>query len=430
MTARPAAVCNSGSAVDRVMKAKLVLVLAVLEVAAVLPAMAQMDMPSELHQCRNSKGFLEKINHCSNIIARSRNRTSLEIAYNSRGFAFIEAQRFIDAANDFSAVINLNPSIAGYYDNRQNAYRSAGRFQDALNDANNAIRLAPTYSFVYRGRGSVYNDMGQYSVALSDYTQAIQISPGDGGLFIDRGKIFVRMGRLQEAISDFSHALELDTKWTAAFRERGLAFKQVGQIDAALRDLTVFVQLEPGDRGAARALMDLQNAKAVLNGPTTMQVLPAAPSGGQPQTQTAPTAPPTLAQEVGSNRSESEVQLQKSGGTFVIPVSINGALTLNFIIDSGAADVSIPADVVLTLMRTGTLRSEDFLGSTTYELADGSTVPSETFRIRSLRVGDREIENITGSVAKIEGHLLLGQSFLSRFKSWSIDNERGVLLLR
>ena len=128
--------------------------------------------------------------------------------------------------------------------------------------------------------------------------------------------------------------------------------------------------------------------------------------------------------------SASEIQLERRGGTFLVPVSINGALTLNFTIDSGASDVSIPGDVFLTLMRTGTIRSEDFLGSQTYRLADGSTVPSETFRIRSLKVGDREIENVTASVAKVEGSLLLGQSFLARFRSWSIDNERGLLLLK
>ena len=126
----------------------------------------------------------------------------------------------------------------------------------------------------------------------------------------------------------------------------------------------------------------------------------------------------------------SEVILQKQGGTFFIPVSINNAMVLNFIIDSGAADVSLPADVVTTLIKTGTLTREDFLGSQTYILADGSRVPSETFRIRTLKVGDREIADVTGSVSPLHGSLLLGQSFLTRFKSWSIDNERGVLVLK
>jgi predicted aspartyl protease len=125
----------------------------------------------------------------------------------------------------------------------------------------------------------------------------------------------------------------------------------------------------------------------------------------------------------------SAIPMQPQGGTFVVPVSINNAVTLNFVVDSGAADVSIPIDVVLTLLRTGTLTKDDFSGTTEYQMADGSKVPSANFRIRTLKVGDREIANVVGSVAKVEGSLLLGQSFLARFKSWSIDNRRQVLLL-
>ena len=54
--------------------------------------------------------------------------------------------------------------------------------------------------------------------------------------------------------------------------------------------------------------------------------------------------------------SETSVPMRMEGGTYVVPVLINGAITLDFVVDSGAADVSIPADVVMTLMRTGTLK--------------------------------------------------------------------------
>ena len=62
-------------------------------------------------------------------------------------------------------------------------------------------------------------------------------------------------------------------------------------------------------------------------------------------------------------------------------------------------------------------------------LADGSTVPSQTFRIKSLKVGNKVLENVVGSIASVKGSLLLGQSFLSRFKSWSVDNTKHALLL-
>jgi clan AA aspartic protease (TIGR02281 family) len=125
-----------------------------------------------------------------------------------------------------------------------------------------------------------------------------------------------------------------------------------------------------------------------------------------------------------------EVRMVDDGGTFEVPVVLNGVITLDFIIDSGASDVSIPADVALTLVRTGTLQVGDFLGNQTYTLADGSTVPSPTFIIRSLKVGDVEIRNVHASVSHVNGSLLLGESFLKRCNSWSIDNRRGVLLLQ
>jgi clan AA aspartic protease (TIGR02281 family) len=116
-------------------------------------------------------------------------------------------------------------------------------------------------------------------------------------------------------------------------------------------------------------------------------------------------------------------------GTFLVPVVVNDKITLNFTLDSGASDVSVPADVVSTLKRTGTITDADFLDSQVYVLADGSTQKTRRFRIQSLRVGDLEIRNVIASVAPPEGILLLGQSFLSRLNSWSVDNEKHSLAL-
>jgi clan AA aspartic protease (TIGR02281 family) len=124
-----------------------------------------------------------------------------------------------------------------------------------------------------------------------------------------------------------------------------------------------------------------------------------------------------------------EVNLNRQGGVLLVPVLINEKLTLDFVIDSGASDVAVPADVVSTLMRTGTLVPADFTGTQTYALADGSRVPSQTFRIRSLKVGDLVLNNVGASVVSANGSLLLGQSFLGRFKSWSVDNTKQVLVL-
>jgi clan AA aspartic protease (TIGR02281 family) len=127
--------------------------------------------------------------------------------------------------------------------------------------------------------------------------------------------------------------------------------------------------------------------------------------------------------------SAESIPLVRDHGTLEAPVVINGKISLNFTIDSGASDVSIPENVFSSLTRTGTVLPQDFLGKRAYRLADGSTKVSQRFRIRSLRVGTLELRDVSASVVPSAGAPLLGQSFLSRLKSWSIDNERQVLVL-
>jgi clan AA aspartic protease (TIGR02281 family) len=131
-----------------------------------------------------------------------------------------------------------------------------------------------------------------------------------------------------------------------------------------------------------------------------------------------------------ANRADAEsILLKREGGVFVLPVQVNDRITLDFTIDSGAADVVIPADVFSTLSRTGTITSKDMMDSQVYELADGSRQEARRFRIRALKIGNLELRNIVGSVTPAGGTLLLGQSFLSHLPSWSIDNRHGLLVI-
>ena len=75
------------------------------------------------------------------------------------------------------------------------------------------------------------------------------------------------------------------------------------------------------------------------------------------------------------------IPLIHESGTYQVPVLINDKISLNFTVDSGAADVSIPAD------------------------------------------------DVVGSVAPSAGSLLLGQSFLERLDYWSFDNQRHLLIV-
>jgi clan AA aspartic protease (TIGR02281 family) len=140
---------------------------------------------------------------------------------------------------------------------------------------------------------------------------------------------------------------------------------------------------------------------------------------------------PAAAASIGEVESQAKeiIPIEAQDGAYVVPVLINGILTENFIIDSGSADVSIPADVAAALVRQGSIAASDLVGSKTYILADGSRVPSPTYRLSSLKIGDLVMQNVTVRVAAVKSHFLLGQSFLSRLKSWSMDNARRALII-
>lgn len=124
-----------------------------------------------------------------------------------------------------------------------------------------------------------------------------------------------------------------------------------------------------------------------------------------------------------------DIPLLKQGGVYELPVEVNGVITLHFILDTGASEVNIPADVALTLYRTGTIRDTDFLPGKTYTLADGSRVKSQRFVLRHLKIGQRRIDNVAASIGDISSPLLLGQSFLEKLGSWGIDSRKQVLTL-
>jgi clan AA aspartic protease (TIGR02281 family) len=123
------------------------------------------------------------------------------------------------------------------------------------------------------------------------------------------------------------------------------------------------------------------------------------------------------------------VQLQDHNGTYTVPVSINGHVIIPFIVDSGASEVAIPADVFQTLLRTGTVTNDDLIGTGKYVMADGSTGSSEQFELRELKVGNHVIHDVVANVLPFKGTPLLGQSFLSKLPSWTVDNTQHALVI-
>jgi hypothetical protein len=84
-----------------------------------------------------------------------------------------------------------------------------------------------------------------------------------------------------------------------------------------------------------------------------------------------------------------EIKMKSVGGVYTVPVRFNDAITLDATVDSGAADVIVPAYILKTLINAKTVTQKDLLDRTTILIANGSEMATQRFRIRYLQVGNR-----------------------------------------
>ena len=208
--------------------------------------------------CKRASERPTIISACSVVIGLSHDPKLLERAFNRRGMAEEQVGQFDLAASDYSNVIRINPTIAGYFDNRMRAYKGAGRLDLALQDANTAVSMAPGYAFTLHGRGAVYFDQGDYRAAVRDFSTALSINPRDASIHVDRGRALVRTGDVEAALRDFEAARAINPANEPALRERGMAYAQLGRAAEAKSDLSAAVAIAPADDDAAKALRQLE----------------------------------------------------------------------------------------------------------------------------------------------------------------------------
>lgn len=121
------------------------------------------------------------------------------------------------------------------------------------------------------------------------------------------------------------------------------------------------------------------------------------------------------------------VKMSEENGVYKIPVEINGS-NMNFIFDTGASIISISATEALFLYKQGTLSEDDFLGQVDFQDATGAISQGTIIRLRSVKIGNKTLENVEASVVhNAVAPLLFGQSALAKFGKVSIDYKRNEI---
>ena len=374
--------------------------------------------------------------------------------YSNRAECYNELGLFNRAISDISAAIDLDDD--GYYlITRGDFYRCAGLYEEAIADFTAAIKAMPDESFGYYRRGWCYELAGDDKAALKDYEMGIDIDQTYPYLYLMRAEQYLKSGDRAKAMKDLEQIIQMDTTANNGSC-RQYALQLMGKNDEAIEWMNKIIEADPDDDGNyydmacllskmgrteealeafqkclsmgycsfghiehdddLDAIRDCQKFKEALEKAKERVSRMVSESG----IETEGRAPETV-----------EIAFQRqSGGTLEIPCQING-LPLQMIFDTGASDVTISSVEADFMLKNKYLSPKDIKGKQTYQVADGHLTEGTIITLKEIKVGDAVLRNVNASVVKSQNApILLGQSAMEKFGSFTIDNDSSILIIR
>ena len=120
-----------------------------------------------------------------------------------RGIVYLQKDKpeYVAAIADAAHAVALNPKLPRAYSLRGVAEREAGRPLEALEDFTRAVKLEPNLENLFQ-RASTYQLLGRHALAIADLTAAIQISPQEPHFYYARALSEAALGNAAAARSD------------------------------------------------------------------------------------------------------------------------------------------------------------------------------------------------------------------------------------
>lgn len=368
--------------------------------------------------------------------------------YNKLGLtdmALSEIEKAIELEADYSNICSKGGIL-----------RTAGRYAEAIEVFDQAIEVDPLYAFAYYSKGWCHELSGDDDKAMECYDLGIDLDKEYAYIYLMRGQIHLKRGDKIKADEDFNTVLQLDTVVTdGSCRQYALHF--LGRDDEADEWMQKLIDDEPYDMGhyydkaclysrmgrTDEAVKALETALEMgycafphIENDDDMDAI----RGRDDFRALIVKYKEKLAariQKMGIDMTAvkeeqiTEVPItRKAGGTFNVDCSVNG-LALNMIFDTGASDVSISKVEADFMLKNNYLSMSDIKGKQYYQTADGGISEGTVITLKEVRIGDAVLHNVDASVVKSQkAPLLLGESVLQRFGTFTVDNINSKLIIK
>ena len=152
---------------------------------------------------------------------------------------------------DYSRIIEIDPTTPTIFDLRADAYKQAGRCTLAIDDYERATEqervLNPQRSDLLRSKAECLIELGDEDTALAELSRAIEFYPKNFDAVKARAELYERTGRLTDAIADFEHALSLRSGAKGIRQHLVGLYIELEMFERAIAEYRKLVEASPQD---------------------------------------------------------------------------------------------------------------------------------------------------------------------------------------
>lgn len=120
------------------------------------------------------------------------------------------------------------------------------KYQQAIEDFTKVIQENPTSVPAYFNRGQARYQKGDYQGAINDWNQVVNMNPNDAYASYQLGVALLKQEDYQTAVLNFNQALSLNPQLADAYLDRGIAKYYLGQQEQAIKDFNQVMHISPG----------------------------------------------------------------------------------------------------------------------------------------------------------------------------------------
>jgi len=164
------------------------------------------------------------------------------------GKAYLDAERYEDAARSFEAAIRIDPTLIGAYTNL--AVIQIDHLQDyeqATEYLNAALALNPDVPDAYLNLGVIALNTRQLPQAVELFGRVIELDPSNPVAHYNLAACYINLGDVPMALEVIDRGIGY---WPAGHRLyllKGRAYERMGDLEAARQALERALQLQPDD---------------------------------------------------------------------------------------------------------------------------------------------------------------------------------------